>query len=442
MAWYLYDKHFADKKQTQANFQLMSTDRTTETFRAFRNRNYTLFFTGQSISQIGTWMQRTAVCWVIYSLTHSAFMLGLAVFAQQFPSFLFSLPGGIAADRYDRYKILLVTQTASMVQAVLLAILVLTNHFVIWEILALSVVLGIINAFDMPARQPMVHEMVNDKGDIANALAFNSALVNVARLIGPALSGIVLQTFGAGICFSLNALSFVAVISSLLLMKLPEFKPPAIKKKLRSELYEGFEYLKQTSSIGILILLITSLGLVVLPYDTILPVFAKVIFKGNAATFGYISSFIGLGAILGSLSLASMKKGRNLKIILLTSIAILGIGLIFFSRITYFPVAMLFAILIGLGSLTPMTACITIIQMEAASHMRGRVMSYVAMGYFGMLPLGSLIVGAVSQQIGAPDTMLCQGIMAILIAIVFTNLMKNHLHMTESKDILTKPTTQ
>jgi predicted MFS family arabinose efflux permease len=365
-------------------------------------------------------MQRTAVSWVIYTLTHSAFMLGLTVFAQSFPSFLLSLPGGIVADRYSRYKILLVTQTASMIQAILLAVLILTGHYVIWEILALSILLGIINAFDVPARQPMVHEMVNDKEDLANAFALNSAMVNIARLIGPALSGIVLQSLGAGICFSLNALSFVAVLTSLLLMRLPVFKPHATKKKVSSELAEGFQYLKQTPAIGIVILLLTFLSLLVLPFDTILPVFAKVIFKGNAATYGYISSFIGLGAIIGSLFLASVKKEADLKIILLVTSGVLGAALILFSRISYFPLAMPFAVLIGFGSLTPMTASITIIQVEAAPHMRGRVMSYVALGYFGMLPLGSLLIGTISQKITAPLTMLCQGIMALIIVAFFS----------------------
>jgi MFS family permease len=399
---------------------IMKTDKAISTFRAFRNRNYTLFFSGQSVSQIGTWMQRTAVSWVIYSLTHSAFMLGLAIFAQQFPSFLLSLFGGIVSDRYSRYKILLVTQTASMIQAILLAVLILTNHYVVWEILTLSIVLGIINAFDMPARQPMVHDMVNNKEDLPNALALNSAMVNIARLVGPALSGIVLQLFGAGICFSLNALSFLAVITSVLLMKFPKFNPPAVKKKVVHELAEGFAYLKQTPIIGLIMLMLAFLSLLVLPYDMMMPIFAKVIFKGNAATFGYISSFGGLGAILGSLFMASVKNVSKLKVILLTGIAILGIGLIFFSRISYFPFAMPFAVIIGFGSLMPMTACITIIQMEAASNMRGRVMSYVAMAYFGMLPLGSLLIGTISQKLTAPTTMLCQGIMALIIVGVFS----------------------
>src|ERR1700744_580429 len=337
-------------------------NRIKDTFRAFRNRNYALFFAGQSVSQIGTWMQRTAVIWVIYSLTHSAVMIGFVMFAQQVPSFLLSLFGGVVSDRYSRYKILLVTQTASMVQAVLLAILILTGHYVVWEILTLSVILGIINAFDVPARQPMIHEMVDNKEDLANAISLNSAMVNMARLIGPALSGIVLQTMGAGICFILNAVSFLAVISSLLLMKFPAFKPPVTRKKVIEELAEGFKYMKQTPSISSLILLTGCLSLLILPYDTMEPVFAKIIFKGNAATYGYLSGCIGLGALGGTFALASAKKGTDLRKFLLGSIVVLGIGLILFSRTGYFALALPFAVIIGLGSLTPMATAITIFQ--------------------------------------------------------------------------------
>jgi MFS family permease len=405
-------------------------------FRAFNNRNYTLFFCGQSISQIGTWMQRTAVSWVIYSITHSAYMLGLAVFAQQFPSFLFSLLGGIVSDRYDRRKVLLITQTASLVQSVLLAILTFTGHYIIWEILTLSVLLGIVNAFDTPARQPMIHELVNNKEDITNALALNSAMVNIARLAGPALSGIVLQSFGAHTCFALNALSFLAVIASLLLMKLSPFTPPAIKKKVITELSEGFRYLQQTPRVGIIIILMMCLSLLVFPYDTLTPVFAKVIFKGDARTFGYIASATGLGAIAGSLFLASLKKNANLISILLVSIGILGLGLIGFSYCSSFYWAIPFAIIIGLASLTPMTVSITIIQIEAAAHMRGRVMSYVAMAYFGMLPLGSLLTGAASQKISTPVTMLLQGCIAIVTALIFPRYLKQErLHKKNMNDL-------
>ena len=240
-----------------------------------------------------------------------------------FPSFLLSLFGGIVADRHSRYKILLVTQTASMIQAALLAALILTHHYVIWEILSLGAVLGIVNAFDVPARQPMVHEMIADKEDLTNAFALNSAMVNIARLVSPALSGLVLHTFGAGVCFSLNALSFMAVIASLLLMKLPPFQPHAHKKEGADGAYGRLSIFETNPLLSVPILMITFLSLFVLPYDTVIPVFAKVIFKGDARIFGFINSFVGLGAICGSLYLASLKKGANLKVILLGASALL-----------------------------------------------------------------------------------------------------------------------
>ena len=411
--------------------------------RSLRNRNYALYFSGQSISLIGTWMQRTGVSWVIYSMTHSAFMLGFSVFAQQFPSFLLSLFGGILSDRYNRYKIILITQTAAMIQAFLLAILTLTHHYSVGGILVLSAILGIINAFDMPARQPMVHEMIRDKADLPNALALNSSMGNLARIAGPALSGIILQRFGGGICFLFNALSFVAVLTSLLLMKLPPYQPPREHKKVVSELSEGFQYMKNTPAIGGILLMLTLMSLLVLPYDTLLPVFAKVIFRGDASTFGYIRSFIGLGAISGTIFLASLKKGANLKFVLLINTIILGIGLMLFSHISYFPVAMLCAIIAGYGTMSQSTISLTIIQMKADARMRGRVLSFLAMAIFGMLPMGSLIIGSVSQQIGAPNAILCQGIIAILLVILFSRfLLKERLEekmteqIEESEEIL------
>jgi MFS family permease len=394
------------------------------TFKAFRNRNYTLFFAGQSISQIGTWMQRTGVSWVVYTMTHSAFMLGLAVFAMQFPSFLFSLLGGIAADWYDRYKLLLVTQIAAMIQAVALAVLTFTNYYAVWEILTLSVVLGIINAFDVPARQPMVHEMVSDKADLPNALALNSSMNNLARLVGPALSGIVLVKFGASACFFINALSFVAVIISLVLMKLPAHIPSVIKKNVRQELVDGFDYIKRTPSISTMLLILTVASFLVLPYNTLFPIFAKIIYKGDAATFGYINSFVGLGAIAGTIYLASLKPATNLKMILLINTVLLGICLLLFSHTGFFPLAMLFGALSGFGTVCLTTVCITTVQVESDAKMRGRVISYVALGYFGMMPLGSLLIGAISQKIGAPNTIFLEGVMALIIAFVFAKFLR------------------
>ncbi|MGI4734132.1 MAG: MFS transporter [Janthinobacterium lividum] len=392
-------------------------------FRAFGNRNYALFFGGQSFSQIGTWMQRTAVSWVVYSTTHSAFMLGLTVFAQQFPSFLLSLVGGIVADRYRRSHILLLTQLASLVQAVLLAILVLTGHYDIWQILTLSVLLGIINAFDVPARQPLVHELVSDPTDLPNALAFNSAMVNVARLLGPALSGLVLKEFGAGICFLINAASFVAVLASLLLLRLPAYVPPATKPNAAAQLAEGFAYLRVTPAISTLLLLLGAISLLVLPYNTLLPVFAQRVFQGDAATFGYVNAFIGLGAVGGTAFLATRQPGTNLKRILLVNTILLGLALILFSCTGFLPLALALAVLAGFGTMSQTTIAFTLVQTAAAAAMRGRVMSYVALVYFGMLPLGSLLIGAISQHIGVQRAMLLQGVVALVLAGAFSNFL-------------------
>src|SRR5476651_1197950 len=217
-----------------------------DTFRVFKNRNYRLYFWGQSVSLIGTWMQKTAVSWVIYGLTHSKFMLGVTLFASMFPSFLFSFLGGVAADRYNRYRVLLVTQVASMIQAVLLTALVFFKHYSVWEIIALSVMLGIINAFDVPARQSLVYEMVEDKNDLPQALALNSSMVNLSRLIGPGIAGFILEKLGDDVCFGLNSLSFIAVIGSLLLMRLPKYVKKPHTKNIFGELKEGFVYLKNT----------------------------------------------------------------------------------------------------------------------------------------------------------------------------------------------------
>jgi MFS family permease len=392
-------------------------------FRAFRSNNYTLYFIGRSVSQFGTWMQRTAVIWVVYSITHSAFLLGVTVFAEQFPSFLFSIFGGIAADRYDRYKVIKITQITSMAQAVLLAVLVFTGHTLIWAILLLSVILGIINAFDVPARQALVHEVVADPADLPNALALTTAMASLAQLLGPALSGIVLNAFGAAVCFLINAVSFGGVIISLLLMKLPAHQPKKSTKNVITEFAEGFSYLKKAPDIGLIILMTALVSLLVLPYHTVLPVFAKVIFKGNAATFGYITSFIGTGAVIGTIFLASRKPGVHLKRILFLSTIVIGVGLIGFSQVKNFPVAMFFAALTGFGGVAQFTVCNIFVQSQSAPEMRGRAISILLMAIFGMIPLGSLLVGAVSQHIGAPATVLCQGIIALIVALMFAKFL-------------------
>jgi MFS family permease len=388
------------------------------TFRAFKSRNYRLYFTGQSVSLIGTWMQKTAVSWVIYTLTHSTFMLGLTLFASLFPSFLFSLIGGVVSDRYNRYRVLLTTQVASLIQALLLAVLILLKHYAVWEILSLSVVLGIINAFDVPARQSLVYEMVDDKDDLPNALALNSSMVNLSRIIGPAIAGIVLESVGDGACFLLNALSFVAVIVSLLMMKLPGYIAKVHKKNVFGELEEGMAYIKRTPSIAFVLIMLALISLLVLPYSTLIPYFARDVFKGTARTFGVIDSFIGLGAFSGAIFLASLKPGTDLRKILFINTLVFGAGLILFSHEHTYVLALIFVTIAGFGMMSQITVSNTLIQTTVAPKMRGRVISYYAMAFFGMQPLGGLIVGAISRWIGAADTLMGQGCAALLLGLL------------------------
>ena len=397
------------------------------TFTAFRSRNYRLYFSGQSISLIGTWMQRTAIYWLIYSQTHSAFMLGLAVFATQFPSFIFSPLGGVVSDNYNRYRVLLITQCASLVQATILTVLVMCTKYTVGEIFACTVVLGTINAFDVPARQSMITEMVDHKEDLPNAIALNSSMANLARLIGPAISGIVLEKLGAGTCFLINAISFLAVIASILLMRFPKYLPHHQSKKVIHEFKEGMRYLKKKRSIGLVILMLGCVSLLVLPFVTLLPVYAKVIFKGNATTFGFLNSAIGLGAIGGAIFLASLKRGTELKRILFINLFIFGAGLMLFSHMTNLPVALLFAMIAGFGMMAQTTISNTIIQTNVSGAMRGRAISFFAMAYFGMQPLGGLLVGTISQYIGAPDTLLGEGIAALIIGVSFLPFFRKNI---------------
>jgi len=363
-------------------------------------------------------MQKTAVSWVVYALTHSTLMLGVSLFASQFPSFLLTLLGGVVSDRYDRYKVLLITQVASMIQAALLAALIWFNHYNVWEILGLSVVLGIINAFDVPARQSLVYEMVADKDDLPNALALNSSMVNLSRLIGPAIAGIILEKLGDGTCFLLNALSFVAVIGSLLLMKLPKYVRKEHTKNVFGELGEGFAYIMRTPSIKFIIVMLALMSFFVLPFNTLIAYYAKDVFNGTASTFGVIDSFIGLGAFGGAMFLASQKPGANLNKILAINTLIFGAGLVLFSHEGHYGLALLFSAIAGFGMMSQITVSNTIIQTTSEPQMRGRVISFYALAFFGMMPIGGLFVGWASKMVGTKNTLLIEGIIALLIGIL------------------------
>lgn len=327
--------------------------------------------------------------------------------------------GGVVSDRYNRFRVLLATQAASLIQAVALALLVFHDNYELWHILLLTAALGSINAFDVPARQAMVYDMVDNKEHLPNAIALNSSMVNVARLIGPALAGLVLDRFGAEICFLSNAFSFMAVIISLLFMKLPPFMPRIRSTTIRADLKEGLHYLRTTPEISKVMLMLAGISLLSLPFITLLPVFARKIFGGDASTFGWLNSFVGVGAVTGALFLASMKAGTNLKKILFRCTLLFAFGLIAFSYMRSFPVALTFITIAGFGMMAQTTLSNTLIQTTVAPTMRGRVISYYAMAFFGMQPLGGLLVGSAADAIGAPLTVLLQGIATLVIGIVF-----------------------
>ncbi len=398
------------------------------TFTAFKSRNYRLYFIGQCISLVGTWMQKTAVSWVVYSLTHSKFMLGLSLFASLFPAFIFSFLGGVTADRHNRYRVLLITQIASMIQAVLLTLLIISKHYNVWAILSLSFVLGVINAFDVPARQSLVNELIEDKRYLGNALALNSSMVNLSRLIGPAIAGIILEKFGDAFCFGSNAISFIAVISCILMMRLPKTQTVRSEKNIIQDLKDGWIYLKNAKALKFIISMLAFISLFVLPFSTLIPVYAKDIFKGTASTFGIIDSMIGLGAFGGAMFLASLKPGSNLRKVLAVNTLVFGIGLVLFSHMHYYPLALMCAMLAGFGMMSQITITNTLVQTTADPKMRGRMISFYAMAFFGMQPLGGLIVGSVSQMIGVPNTVLAEGCIALLIGYLhFRFLNRNKL---------------
>jgi MFS family permease len=405
-------------------------------YKSLKHRNYRLFFLGQSISLIGTWMQRMAVSWLVYRTTESAFLLGVVSFATQFPTFLFGPYGGVMTDRYNRYKILLTTQFFALIQAAILAYIVLTEKFSIFHIIILSLMLGLINAFDTPSRQSLMFELVDNKEDLPNAIALNSSMVHLARLIGPAIAGVFLLKLGEGFCFLLNALSFIAVITSLLLMKIPSLKKQInetspggkIKTTLWGDFWEGLNYLQKTPDLKIIIFRMALISLMVMPYTTLLPVFARDIFHGNSSTFAWLNSVTGLGALSGAFYLASLTDNSRFSKILIYLNFIFGLSLIIFSFTRVLPVALFFATLSGFGMMCQSTISNTIVQTTVSDKIRGRVMSFFSMSFFGMQPIGSFFIGLTSERIGAQSTVLIQGIACIIIGFIFLPYLKNFNH--------------
>ncbi|HEY4394545.1 MAG TPA: MFS transporter [Polyangia bacterium] len=396
--------------------------------RALRHRNYRLFFVGQGISLIGTWLTRVATSWLVYRLTGSALMLGVIGFAGQIPTFFLAPVAGVWVDRWNRHRTLVVTQVLAMLQSGLLAALAWWHPAIagttiarttIAGIAALSVFQALINAFDMPARQAFVVQMVEDRADLPNAIALNSSMVNAARLIGPSVAGILIALFGEGWCFAIDAASYLAVIASLLAMRL-EPRPTAPRKtRVSAELVEGLRYVVGHLPIRSVLLLLAVVSLMGMPYAVLMPIEATSVLHGQADTLGFLMAASGAGALGGALYLASRTSVLGLGRVIGVSAAIFGASLIGFALSHTLWLSLVLMVPTGMGMMVQMAASNTIVQTLVDEDKRGRVMSFFAMAFFGTVPFGSLLAGSLAQRIGAPRTIGLGGIVCVVGAALF-----------------------
>ena len=383
-------------------------------WRALRHRNFRLFFGGQSISLIGTWMTRIATGWLVYRLTGSALLLGTVSFAGQIPTFLFAPFAGVWVDRLNRRQVLVWTQTLSMVQSLALAALTLSGSITIHWILILAVSQGIINGFDMPGRQAFLVQMVEDRRDLGNAIAINSSMVNVARLIGPSLAGMLIAATNEGWCFFVDGISYIAVIASLLAMRVhaSEVKrPPA---SMGHELREGWTYVSGFLPIRTILILFAVISLMGMPFVVLMPIFAARVLHGGPHTLGFLMGAMGVGALVSALSLAARRSVRGLVRMIPIAAAVFGVGLIGFGLSHWFWLSMITVLIAGMGMMQGMAASNTIIQTLVSEDKRGRVMSYYTMAFMGMAPFGSLLAGSMARAVGAPWTVIANGACVLL----------------------------
>ena len=381
--------------------------------RALRSRNYRLFFSGQTVSLVGTWMTRVATAWLVYRLTGSAVLLGVVSFCGQIPAFFLAPPAGVWVDRWNRHRALIVTQALSMAQSLALAALALSGTIQVWHIVALALFQGMINAFDMPSRQAFVVQMVDRREDLGNAIALNSSMVNVARLIGPAIAGLVIAAVGEGWCFLIDGLSYLAVIASLVAMRVSARPSPPRRRRAWQEFAEGWQYVRRSKAIRSLLLMLGLVSLMGMPYTVLMPVFASRILHGGPNTLGFLMSASGVGALAGAITLAMRRSVLGLGRRIVFATAMLGAALIGFalSRSLWLSLAVLpFA---GFGMMQQMASTNTILQTIVDDDKRGRVMAYYAMAFQGMAPFGSLWAGALTARIGAPPTIVIAGALCL-----------------------------
>jgi MFS family permease len=387
-------------------------------FRALRHRNYRLFFIGQIISLIGTWMQSIAQAWLVYRLTKSPLLLGLVEFSGQIPVFIFAPLGGLFADRHSRHRIVIATQTASMLLAFILSALTLLGHIEVWEVLVLAAMLGIVNAFDIPARQAFIIEMVVPE-DLINAIALNSAMFNGARILGPAVAGITVAAIGEGWCFFSNAISYLAVIIGLILMTITPRKRSGRTVSGLESVLEGFRFVRQTGPILALLLLLALVSLTGMPYAVLMPIFADKILHSGARGLGLLMGSTGVGALAATLVIAARREVRGLGRWILYASTGFGVSLILFSFSRSMPLSVVLLLPAGFCMLIQMASSNTLIQTMVPDELRGRVMSVYSMMFMGMAPFGALLAGAVAHRLGAPVTVAMGGVVCIAGSIVF-----------------------
>ena len=387
--------------------------------RAFRHRNYQLFFGGQLISLTGTWMQSVAESWLVFRLTGSAALLGVTSFATLAPVFLFATLGGIVADRVDRRRVIIVTQSVSMVLPLTLAALTLSGHVRVWHVFILATCLGIVNAFDIPARQSFVVEMVG-REDLSNAIALNSSMVNGARVVGPAVAGLLVAAVGEGWCFLINGVSYVAVIAGLLMMKVPRRPRAMARRSAWRDTVDGFRFVAKTAPIHSLLILLGLLSFAGMPYSVLMPVFAESILKQGPQGLGLLMGASGLGALGGALSLLMRRGVRGLGRWVAVSAAAFGIALVAFSFSRTFWLSALLLIPVGAAMMVEMAASNTLLQAMVPDALRGRVMAFYSMMFMGMAPFGALFAGWVAERYGAPATVALGGVGCVAGAIVFS----------------------
>lgn len=391
------------------------------TLRAFQHRNYRLYFFGQAISITGTWMQSIALNWLVYKLTDSVFMLGLVGFVLYAPNFFFAPIAGVFADRTSRFKMFFTAQVLAMLQALTMAILVLTDTVQVWHIVTLAGVLGVINSFDFPSRQSMVVLLVENKNDLSNAIALNSSMVNLARVLGPSLAGILIAVIGEGWCFLLNGLSYIAVLGCLMAMRLRPQEATKAVGNIWGGFREGLRYAFDSPSIRPILILLAFVSVIGMPYAALMPVYARDILLGDSRTLGFLMGATGLGAITAAIYLASRQHVLGLEKMLAVAATCMGSGLIAISFIRDFWVAVPFMYLIGVGMISQIACTNTILQTLVDEDKRGRVISLYVAAFVGMLPFGNLITGTLASAIGAPHTMLVTGILCVLASIVFAS---------------------